>query len=36
MCIKTIMGNLEFDRRIYEFKMDDGKKGFKFSLDEQL
>ena len=35
-CIKTIMGNLEFDRRIYEFKMDDGKKGFKFLLDEQL
>jgi uncharacterized protein YihD (DUF1040 family) len=35
-CIKTIMGNLEFDRRIYEFKMDNGKKGFRFLLDEQL
>lgn len=35
-CIKTIMGNVEFERRIYEFKMDDGKKAFKFLLDEML
>ena len=35
-CIKTIMGNVEFDRRIYEFKMEDGKTGYKFLLDEYL
>lgn len=35
-CIKTIMGNVEFDRRIYEFAMANGKKGYKFFLDEQL
>jgi len=34
--IKTIMGNVEFDRRIYEFVMDDGKKAYKFLLDEYL
>src|SRR3712207_2041013 len=24
-CIKTIMGNIEFNRRIYEYETDDGK-----------
>lgn len=35
-CIKTIMGNVEFKRRIYEFKTEDGKKAYKFLLDEYL
>ena len=35
-CIKTIMGNVEFNRRIYEFKMEDGKSAYKFLLDESL
>ena len=35
-CIKTIMGDVEFERRIYEFKTDDGKKAYKFLLDEYL
>ncbi len=35
-CIKTIMGDAEFERRIYEFKTDDGKKAYKFLLDEYL
>ena len=35
-CIKTIMGNVEFKRRIYKFKTQDGKKAYKFLLDEYL
>ena len=35
-CIKTIMGNVEFDRRIYEFHTEDCKKAYKFLLDEHL
>lgn len=35
-CIKTIMGNVELDRRIYEYKTNDGKKAYKFLLDEYL
>ena len=35
-CIKTIMGDVEFKRRMYEFKTDDGKKAYKFLLDEYL
>ncbi len=35
-CIKTIMGNVEFDRRIYQFKKEDGKTAYKFLLDEYL
>ncbi|MBV4448557.1 ISLre2 family transposase [Clostridium tyrobutyricum] len=35
-CIKTIMGNVEIDRRIYEYSMDSGKKAYKYLLDEFL
>ncbi|WP_396276491.1 ISLre2 family transposase [Haloimpatiens lingqiaonensis] len=35
-CIKTIMGDVEFERRLYEFKTEDGKKAYKFLLDEYL
>ncbi len=35
-CMKTIMGNVEFKRRMYEFKTEDGKKAYKFLLDEYL
>ncbi|WP_242971931.1 ISLre2 family transposase [Haloimpatiens massiliensis] len=35
-CLKTIMGNIEFDRRIYEYETDDGKIAYKFLLDEYL
>jgi hypothetical protein len=35
-CIKTIMGDVEFDRRIYEYKTAEGKKAYKFLLDEYL
>ncbi len=35
-CIKTIMGNVEFKRRLYELKTEDGKKVYKFLLDEYL
>ncbi|WP_162920233.1 UPF0236 family transposase-like protein [Clostridium fermenticellae] len=35
-CIKIIMGNIEFERRLYEFKTEDGKKAYKFLLDEYL
>lgn len=31
--IKAIMWNVEFDRRIYEFVMDDGRKAYKFLLE---
>ncbi|WP_243159326.1 UPF0236 family transposase-like protein [Clostridium sp. cel8] len=29
-CIKTIMGNIEFKRRMYEFKTEDGKRPISF------
>lgn len=35
-CIKTIMGNVEIDRRIYEYSIDGGKKAYKYLLDEYL
>jgi hypothetical protein len=35
-CIKTIMGNVEFDRRVYEYKNENGKKACKYLLDEYL
>ena len=35
-CLKTIMGPVEFERRIYEYKTEDGKKAFKYLLDEYL
>lgn len=35
-CIKTIMGNVEFNRRIYEYETDDGKIARKYLLDEYL
>ncbi|SFD50836.1 ISLre2 family transposase [Clostridium uliginosum] len=35
-CLRTIMGNVEYSRRIYEFNLDDGKKATKFLLDEYL
>lgn len=35
-CIKTIMGNVEINRRIYEYSVDGGKKAYKYLLDEYL
>jgi hypothetical protein len=35
-CLRTIMGNVEYYRRIYEFELEDGKKATKFLLDEYL
>ena len=35
-CLRTIMGNVEYSRRIYQFKLEDGKKATKFLLDEYL
>ncbi|EPY2275101.1 UPF0236 family transposase-like protein, partial [Clostridium sporogenes] len=35
-CIKTVMGNVEFSRRIYEYKTSEGKKAYGFLLDEYL
>ena len=35
-CIKTIMGDVEYSRRIYQFQLEDGKKATKFLLDEYL
>ena len=34
--IKTILGYLESDIRIYKFKIKDGKSDYKFLLDESL
>jgi len=34
--IKTIMGEIEYNRRIYEYETEEGKKGYKFLLDEYL
>lgn len=35
-CVKTIMGNIEIDRRVYEYKIENGKKAYKYLLDEYL
>lgn len=35
-CIKTIMGNVEFNRHIYEYETDAGKIARKYLLDEYL
>lgn len=35
-CLRTIMGDVEYSRRIYEFKFEDGKKATKYLLDEYL
>lgn len=35
-CLRTIMGDVEYSRRIYEFKLEDGKKATKYLLDEYL
>lgn len=35
-CLRTIMGNVEYSRRVYEFDLDNGKKATKFLLDEYL
>lgn len=35
-CLRTIMGNVEYSRRIYEFRLKDGKKASKYLLDEYL
>ena len=35
-CIKTVMGNVEFDRRIYKFTTEEGKTAYKYLLDEYL
>jgi len=35
-CLRTIMGDVEYSRRIYEFELEDGKKATKFLLDEYL
>ena len=35
-CLRTIMGDVEYSRRIYQFELEDGKKANKFLLDEYL
>ncbi|MFA5634603.1 MAG: UPF0236 family protein [Anaerovoracaceae bacterium] len=35
-CIKTIMGPVEVDRRVYEYKDETGKKSYRYLLDEYL
>ena len=35
-CLRTIMGDVEYSRRIYEFRLEDGKKATKYLLDEYL
>ena len=35
-CIKTIMGDVEYSRRIYQYVLEDGRKVTKFLLDEYL
>lgn len=34
--IKTVMGEIEYKRRIYEYKTEEGKKAYKYLLDEYL
>lgn len=36
ICIMTIMGTVEIDRRIYEYRTEDGKRAYKYLLDEFL
>lgn len=35
-CIKTIMGNVDFERHMYEYKTDEGKIARKYLLDKYL
>lgn len=35
-CLRTIMGDVEYYRRIYQFKLENGKKATKYLLDEYL
>ena len=35
-CLRTIMGDVEYSRRVYEFKLENGKKATKYLLDEYL
>jgi len=35
-CIKTIMGTVEIDRRVYEYVDENGKKSYRYLLDEYL
>lgn len=35
-CLRSLMGNIEYSRRIYEFNLDDGNKATKFLFDEYL
>jgi hypothetical protein len=35
-CIKTIMGPVEIDRRVYKHVDEDGKKSYRYLLDEYL
>ena len=35
-CLKTIMGPVEYERRIYEYQTEDGLKAFKYLLDDYL
>ena len=35
-CIKTIMGPVEIDRRVYEYVSENGKKSYRYLLDEYL
>ena len=35
-CIKTIMGSIEIDRRVYEYIDEFGKKSYRYLLDEYL
>jgi len=35
-CIKTIMGSVEIDRRVYQYVDENGKKSYRYLLDEYL
>ena len=35
-CLRTIMGDVEYSRRIYQFKLESGKKASKYLLEKQL
>ena len=35
-CIKTIMGDVEYDRRVYKYIDENGKKNYRYLLDEYL